>query len=65
MGGLTAAIKSMQDDINQYLTSQMAANNENMDTSKEELEQDGEVEEDDEDEQAPPSNNNNKKQKTK
>ncbi|KAI8147296.1 hypothetical protein BJV82DRAFT_664542 [Fennellomyces sp. T-0311] len=48
--GLTAAIKSMQSDINQYLTSRMAANNENMDTSKEELEQEEGEEEDDEEE---------------
>ena len=73
--GLTESIKNIQNDINQYLTSRMAANNENMDTSKEEAEAEGEEDEeedDDDDLELSTStknnnnnnnNNNNKKQK--
>ncbi|KAI9267931.1 hypothetical protein BDA99DRAFT_504400 [Phascolomyces articulosus] len=69
MYDLTESIKLIQTDINQYLTSRMAANNENMDTSKEEAEAEGEEdeEEDEEEDQRPDTNNNNnnnKKQKT-
>ena len=71
--GLTESIKNIQNDINQYLTSRMAANNENMDTSKEEAEAEGEEDEEDEEDdlELPTSadnnnnnnnNNNNKKQ---
>ncbi|KAG2218165.1 hypothetical protein INT45_006217 [Circinella minor] len=64
--GLTESIKNIQNDINEYLTSLMIANNENMDTSKEEAEAEGDEEEEEEEDDGKDktsTNNNNKKQK--